>query len=410
MRLSIHALLLVLYTCSMAASQNSLSLEEAVNIALKNNPNLIAMRSEVKAAMAGQRGARALSNPEIVLAPGIAGEAGSDEELTIIQPLEINGQRGVRTKIADAESNAVQASYKAAERDVVRSVKQAYWDVVQAQNVVELNRGNVEFLEALFQAAKRQADVGAAPGSQRIKAEVELTRARQDLMRAESDLAQAKASVNALLGRSPDDPFQPSDQLTFEPLATDAGRLRTAAQGRRPELAEAQAMLALQKAEVKGVEVQRRPDLAFQVRRETFGGAGGAAIGITVPLIDWGSIRQTRRKAEAQVDAQEKRLAAVANAVALDVDSAVRQVVLTETLNRDYEQGVLSQAEQLADMAQKGYKSGANSYLEVLEAQRTLRNIRTEYYAVLADHLKALAQLEWAVGTDLSEIEGEQSK
>lgn len=398
MRLFIHALMLMLLA-GIAVGQGQLSVQEAVDMALKHNPDVLAARNETEAANAGVRSARAPSNPEILITPGIVGEAGSDEELSIAQPLEVNGQRQVRTSLARAESDAAQASYLAVEREVVRSVKQMYWEVVQAHNVVELSRGNVEFLEALLQAANRQVEVGTAPGAQRIKAQVELTRAGQDLMRAESDLAQARASLNTLLGRSPDTSFEPSGKLEFAPVNLDPARLKTEAQTNRPELAGAKASLAARKAEVKAVEVQRRPDLSLQYRQETLGGDGGAAVGISIPLLDWGSIREGRRKAQAQVEAQEKRIAAVETSVALDVDSGLRQVKLAEVLVQGYQQGVLSQAEQLADMAQKGYKSGANSYLEVLEAQRTLRNVKTEYHAALADHLKALAQLEWAVGS-----------
>jgi outer membrane protein TolC len=62
----------------------------------------------------------------------------------------------------------------------------------------------------------------------------------------------------------------------------------------------------------------------------------------------------------------------------------------------------LNQSQRLAEMAQKGYKTGANSYLEVIEAQRTLRAVRTEYYTALADHSKAIAELEWAAAVELS--------
>lgn len=398
MRLFIHALVLALCTCRMAAGQGSLSLQEAIDIALHHNPDLLAAGYEVEAAKAGERGARSLANPEIALAPAITGVEGSDEELSVTQPLEINGERALRARIAGAESQAVQASRRSAERQVIRSVKEAYWDAVQAQNVVELDQGNVEFLETMAQAAERQVDVGAAPGAQRIKAQVELTRARQDLLRSESELAEARASINVLMGRDAESPFEPSDQLRFAPLALDS-TVRNGAG--RPELAEAQALLALRKAEVREIEVQRRPDVSLQFRQTSLGGEGGAAVAITIPLLDWGSIRQSRKKAEAQVDAQKHRVEAVENAIALDVDSAVRQVRLAEALVKDYQQGVLSQAEQLAEMAQKGYKTGANSYLEVLEAQRTLRSVKSEYNAALADHAKALAQLEWAVGADL---------
>jgi cobalt-zinc-cadmium efflux system outer membrane protein len=66
---------------------------------------------------------------------------------------------------------------------------------------------------------------------------------------------------------------------------------------------------------------------------------------------------------------------------------------------REFQSGILTKSEELARMARVGYEKGATGYLEVLEAQRTLRSARTDYYSALADHAKSLAQLEWATGT-----------
>jgi len=402
------AVILSISAAIAAPDTTSLGLQEAIDIALRQNPNLLAARSDVDAAGANERSASTLANPEVIVSPNIAGESGSDSAVLVVQPLEINGSRTIRTRIARAEKDATGAAYRSVERDVIRSVKQAYWDIAQARNIVDLNQANMELADALYQAAKRQSDVGSAPGAQAIKAQVELSRARQDLARSESDLAQTKALLNTLLGRPAETPFGLADELAFDPVEIDGNKLRTSAEANRPELAEAQSLLTARKAEIKAVDARRRPDLTIQARQETFGGDAGLAVGITLPLLDWGSIRHDRKRAEATADAQSKRLEAVRNTVALDVDSALREVGRSRTLIEEYERGVLSQAEQLAEMAQKGYKTGANNYLEVLEAQRTLRAVRTGYYTALADYRKALAQLEWATGMDISVIESKE--
>ncbi len=382
---------------SVGHCNESLSLQQAVDIALRQNPGLLAARSEVDAGQANERGARARSNPEVVVAPTVAGESGSDSAVSVIQPLEVNGQRTARSRVARYEAQASQSAYLAARREVVRDVKQAYWDVTQAANMVALSKVNTEFANTLYEATKKQLDVGASPGAEAIKAQVELARANQDLARAESDLSRAKAVLNTLLGRAPQTPFQLSDELSFTPLDI---RTVKADDIRRPELAEAQALLNARKAGVREVEARRLPDLVLQARQEEFGGYSGVAVGVTIPLLDWGSVRADRKRAEAEVEAQSRRMESVRNAIKLDVDSALREVNRTEALIREYQNGVVSQAERLSEMAHKGYKAGANSYLEVLEAQRTLRSVKTEYYAALADHNKALAQLEWATGAD----------
>lgn len=388
----------ILTVTSAMASAESLTLQEAVDIALGRNPGVLAAGHDVDASKAAERGARALANPELWVAPTAAGTAGSDSAVLLVQPLEINGQRTIRTKIATYEAGATKAVQGIVARDLILGVKQAYWDVVQAADLASLNRDNVSIAETLHEAALRRRDVGASPGAQVIKSEVELARARQELSFAESRLAQAKARLNTLMGRPAETAFEAADPLEFVPVSADILVLRTTAESCRPEMAEAQASLMAREAKIKAVEIRRRPDVVLQARQEAFDAEAGVAVGVVTPLLDWGSVSADAERARDEASAQSRRLESVRNAVLLDVELALSEVNRTESLIGEYQKGVVSQAEQLAKMAQKGFDAGANSYLEVLEAQRTLKAVRTEYSTALADHLKAVAQLEWATG------------
>ena len=102
------------------AAENGLSLDEAIKSALAGNPNIAAAGHELQAADAAYRGARALPNPEVVITPGILGPAGSDEEISIVQPLEINGARKAKTNAAAGEARASQASMESVKLEIVR--------------------------------------------------------------------------------------------------------------------------------------------------------------------------------------------------------------------------------------------------------------------------------------------------
>jgi cobalt-zinc-cadmium efflux system outer membrane protein len=392
----------IVASSATANGGEALTLQQAVRLARGGNPSVAAARDDVKAADAAVRAARALANPEIVVTPSVISE-GSDEELLAVQPLEVSGRRRIRTNAASYEADAARAGSRAVERDVVRNVKQAYWQVAQAQAVVDLHRDNVRFAQSLRDAARRQAEVGTAPGSHAIKAEVELARAMQDLSSAESGLVRTKAALNVLMGREAATEFSLADGLRFSPLGAAPEVLRAAALASRPEVQEAEALLAAREADIAAARALRRPDLAVQARRETFGGDGGIGVSLVLPVFDWGSIRHQTTRARAAADAQGKRVEAARSAVMLDVEQALLDVGTAEAQVRGYQQGLLSQSERLAEMAQKGYRAGATGYLEVLEAQRTLRSVRADYYTALAAHLRALAQLEWAAGVDLSQ-------
>lgn len=388
-------------TAPTAFAQDALGLNESINLALANNPSVAAASMDTKAAGIAARGARALTNPEIVVAPSIVGTAGSDSVFLAIQPLEVNGSRKARTRTANAEANAAAATAAVTRNDLTRDVKVAYWQVALAQSTVDLNEDNVKFAEAMYAAAKRQVEVGTAPGAQVMKTELELTRARQELLKAQTELNLAKSSLNTLLGRPSSADFTITDKLVYFPIDVDASKVRDIAFANRPELCGSIARIAASRAAIDASKAARRPDLALQARKESWDGDGGIALGFTLPILDWGSARANKRRAETSLSAEELRAAAVRNQVSLEVRNAVTNTIAADKLVKDYENGVLSQSQQLADMAQKGYKSGAISYLEVLEAQRTLRDVRTDYYSALAELWESRAELEWAMATDL---------
>ena len=64
---------------------------------------------------------------------------------------------------------------------------------------------------------------------------------------------------------------------------------------------------------------------------------------------------------------------------------------------------IVAAAERAFEVASRSYREGKATYLDALEAQRSLIEVREEYASALFDHRAALAQLEWATGGELAE-------
>jgi len=377
-----------------------LSLQAAISIALENRPVVQAAQCEVTAAAAAARAARVLPNPLIVITPTLIGETGADQTLFMAQPLETNGVKQARSRIAAGKMRVAMAGAVVTRRDVVRNVKTAYWSAVQACALQAFDADNVQLTETLVKAAERQVELGNAPAAQAMKAEMELARMRQQLVRAKAAVSQADATLNTVMGRPPATPLNLSDALTFTPLALQEDLLLKCGLAQRPEMAQAGAGIDVAHSEVEMARTLRRPDLALQFIQGDEFGSGGVGLAITIPLIDWGYAKAERARAEANVCVAEKRLEETRNAVRLDISLALISARSAEAQVREYREQILTPAEKLSQMALLGYQEGATSYLEVLEARRTLRAVNTEYLTALGDYQKALAQLEWAAGVD----------
>jgi cobalt-zinc-cadmium efflux system outer membrane protein len=396
------AIALLVLTLGRPVVAEELSLKQAIEQALRSNPTIAAGQLSATAAKYAAQGARALTNPEVSIAPSVVGVAGADSAILFVQPLEINGSRRVRGQIAAHEATASRFDANATQRDVVLAVKQTYWDIARAQELVKLNQDNVQYLDTLNKASKKQLEVGAVPGTQLIKTEVELARGRQELDQAQLELSLARASLNALLNRPKDIEFAATDPLVFSDVTLDPNALLAAACAQRPEVSSAQAQLAAAQGQIKAARLLTVPDLSIEARRGTLEteSDGGVAIGLNLPILDWGSARGERQRAESAAQSQAKQLEAVRNQIALEVEQAVQQARTSAGIVREYQGGIIEKSEQLAAKAQEGYARGASGYLDVLEAQRTLRSTRTEYFSALSGYQKALAQLEWAAGSE----------
>ncbi len=397
------AVALLVMVFGLPAGAESLTLKQAIDQALRANPAIAAGRLTAEAAEEAVRGASALKNPEVIVAPSVVGTAGADSAALVAQPLEVNGSRKARKSIASHESAAAQAENQIISRDIVLRVKQLYWASARAMQVVSLNQNNIAYLESLREAVSRQVDVGRSPGSELIKSDVELARARQELSQAEFDLNSTKSAFNTLLNRPPDSEFTPADKLTFVDINPDTDALLTAGLTNRPELKAATAEVGAAQGQIDAARAEYRPDVALEARKESFdSGDSGVAISFHLPVFDWGSSRSAIKQAKIRESGKQKQVESVKNAIKLEVEQAILAERTAAKVVEYYEAGILAKSEQLAAMAQKGYEKGATSYLEVLEAQRTLRTIKTEYISAISNHSSAVAQLEWASNTEIA--------
>jgi cobalt-zinc-cadmium efflux system outer membrane protein len=389
-----------------------LTVDEAVALAIQQNPRLAAAAGEVAAARFGVRSAGALTNPSITFTPGLT-PGGSDEEFLAQQPLELNGTRKARRGIAQAQLRRTQAEAVVALRDLVLSTRTAYYELARTRELRSLTQDVLRTAEEFHRGVRRQAEEGLRPEIDPVQTEIEVNRARQQLTLAESQVATAQVTLNTLLGRSPSEP------VTVQPLLAEAGtpaaREPVTLEPIDREQALRQALAA--RAEITAEEAQRdefrqqarlaraegRPDLVPQLRvgSVTRGIAdGGVGIGISLPFLDYGARRNRVRQADASARAQDARITAAQNQVRQEVTQAAIRLEASAGIVRQYQQGVLAQARRLLDASLRALQLGAPgaSILSVLEAQRTYRGVVTEYTTSLADYARARAELERATG------------
>jgi hypothetical protein len=168
----------------------------------------------------------------------------------------------------------------------------------------------------------------------------------------------------------------------------------------RPDIVGAQATLEARRAAVTAIGKQRLPQVELQARRSSVFGSGDIALRavITAPIFDFGSIKNEKRAAQSEVAAQEAQIALLKTQAASQVEQALVRLDQQRATVERYRVGIVPQTLDLLRKTQIGFAAGASTYLEVLEAQRTLRAVQTEYLQALVGVRTSEAGLESALG------------
>lgn len=378
-----------------------MSVDQAVSLAIAGNPRLKALGHDIAAAERGVASANALTNLSVTFTPGIT-RAGSDEELLVSQPLEINGTRTARGGIARARKAAVEAEALGELREAVYGVKVAYFSLARAQERKALAEDVTKLAAELHRIAQREFELGNRAGVDRMQTGLEANRAKQQAVLAAAEYESALAELNTELGRAPTEALVVTPLVFAGPSALSAEQLLKQALEGRSEVRLSQATQQGFMQEARLARAEGLPDLIPQFRVDSVTRApreSGFGIGISIPILDYGSRRNRIKQAEEDTKAEVQRQKAVENRISQEVTQALTRLRAAESVLQTFEAGMLDEAKKLVQATQTGFRLGDTTLATVLEAQRTYRNISSEYIEALVSHAQALAQVERATGS-----------
>ena len=421
MRLSIAVVLVALsvFAGAMARAgevKNKLLLSQVIDEALKNNPEINAAKRKVEAARARASQATYLEDPELNLeAWGVPlnhplrYRSANPLIIGVRQKLPFFGKLGLKGEMADQEVRMIEEELRAKEQQIVAKVKAAYADYFMASKSIEIYDELLELVRHTGTTAENLYGVGKVPQQDVIKALLERTEMLNKLTWAEKDLVTSQAKLNTLLRRRPEDRLGAPGELDLKSVSTQFAELEKLAIQQRPELRALESSIRRSETAVKLAEKNRKyPDFMVglqywvapdQSPRHMY----APMLTLTIPFSPW-----TKGKHDYEVEeAMAERQAASANLAAMknmtlfevrDMSARVQAAIKSVTIYRD---GLLPQAEHSFQAAVAAYQTGGVNFMTLLDAQRTIRDVRMGYYKALVDYEQSHADLERAIGKEL---------
>ncbi len=388
-----------------------IGLRDALAAALLGNPELLAFSREVRVREARTLQAGLLPNPDLLTEFEDFGGSGDRQAwdsaqttLSLSQLVELGGKRAKRRRVAALEQELAGWDYEARRLSVLAGVTKAFVKVLEMQERLALSADLTQLAERSIATVAATVRTGAVSPVEETRARVALSRSTLERIQLERDFDAARAALAATWG---------AHAVTFERVRGD---LRIAAPPpelsallstlpSNPDLARWTTELDARKASLAVEEARRIPSVAVQLGgrhyADTEDGALVAGLVVPLPLFDrnqGGILEAQRRLGKARFErlAAETNVRADLAATYQALDAAYKRA---ETLERT----TIPEAERLYHGAEGAYAKGLYRYLEVLDAQRTLFELRGERLQALAAYHTAAADLERLTGGSLAE-------
>lgn len=394
------------------AAGGDVSLGGILAYADRHSPVLAAARSTRSRAEAARVAASVLlpTNPEVTAAVGprmgISG-TGVDVDVTLMQQVQIAGERGARLNAADRLRELTDAEIEQIRWAVHTDVHAAFHRALVEQERARLAKRVVAFQEEVLRVVERQIAAGeTAPLTLRL-AQAEVAQARQTLVAAEQAFLASRIRLTQLSGwpvKSPPTPAGAVDEPRDPPSLE---RLLAVARERLPSLRAAVARIreAEARVTVANREAWPRPSIGVQYRREgnpTAEGAYDIVMGVlSFPIPSFQTNQGERARARADVTIAEAELEAGRRLLEGQIAEARSEVVAAAERTRAYGTEILPRFEENLTMLRRAFELGEIDLLALSTGRERFLRIQSDALAAQLDYFVALAALERIVGVDL---------
>lgn len=390
-----------------------LTLDAALTEALANNPELIVLRRQFEAARERPAQERFLAAPTF--------EAQIWQwPINTVNPTNTNmymfmfgqdipgpGKRRLREAVVQKDVELAETDIAVRARHVVDQVKRAYAELFLARKAIEVHHASVDLLRQLADVAQVKYTTGRISQQDVLKAVVELSRVHDHLITLDEQAQLAEAQLNTLLDRPPAATVGPLAEPRERLLLPSADTLQQLAVEHQPELTMARLGAERADAQLAVVTREYKPDffaMGGYMLMPNDRDAWMAKIGVTWPTAPWsrGRLDAQRAEATAEIAAAKARVRAVENALRLAVQQAYVRVKSAEQRTALLRTTIVPQSEQTLEVSRVAYQTDRVDFLAIIDNERVRLDAQLDYFRALSDLEQALADLERAVGTDIS--------
>ena len=391
-----------------------ITLDEAIQLALRHNHTLQAARTNIQQNQAAEITANLRPNPTLftdweylpvfsrpqnqTVSEYLQGSTEGDIGLSYL--IERGNKRARRLEAARSTTAVTRSQVADNERGTAFQVGSFFINAQLAESTLDLAQKDLKGFQDTVDLGELRFKDGAISENDYLKIKLQLLQFQTDVQQSLLARAQALSDLRQQLGYdSVPAEYDVVGEFEYRPLVVTLAELQAKALQNRPDLRAAVLGITAANSQYSLAKANGKQDPTISANYSHVNGINTATWSFSIPLAifdrNQGNIAQTRigiRQAEEQQKAANGQ-------VLTDVKDAYEGLQESARIAQLFRSSYLDVAEKSRDISEYAYRRGALALLDFLDAERSYRATQLAYRQVVAAYLTALEQLRQAVGT-----------
>lgn len=410
-----------------AQDERTVTLEEAIELALRHSPQIAQATGAMSNAESAERTAWGAFLPSLSLSTRTSLSSStrfnSETNTVVTSPssqsynaglsssidLFTGGRRGAQLEQARAQTAAAEVAFVQQRFAVMLAAKRAVFDVLQADELIRIAEARVQRAREGVEAATRRMEVGSGTRSDVLRAGLELTNAQQSLLQARSQRRTAAFALGRLVGESGPVGARLTEPLQPRPLAYSREELLQLVLEQAPSVRSAVAAQRAADASVRSARAQYLPTLSAsasynlvnqEVDFRTANKSWSIGAGISYPIFNRFQREDAVARANVQADIARVQLEDAKREARAEFERVMAGLELAEQQIALAEEAVQAAEEDLR-MQEERYRLGVATIIDRVTSQLNLVQAEVDRIAARYAYQLARAELEALVGRSL---------
>ena len=403
---------------SVLESDGVLDLGQVLALTLMNNPELKVFSLETRAAQARELQAGLWPNPEIGVEVENAGGTGelsgfdsAETTIQLSQLIELGNKSQKRKKVASLEKELAGLDHQNKKLEVFSEVAKAFILVLKAQKKLQLSDESLKLSEKSFETVEKRVNAGKDSPIEKNRALIALSKIRILHGEAQRNLEYSRKRL-ASFWRQNEPMFEQAignldsvEQLpTLEDL-TNQLKLNPEYARWEAEIKKSRAVLDLEKSKAVGDIT-----IGAGVRRFNETEDNAFVFGFSIPFPVSDRNQGAKQAAVYNLAKSREQKNAAWSKLQNEFNRTYHEFANSYSQATSLKNEVLPSAIEMFNAATRAYQEGKVDYLNVLDAQRTLFDVKNEYIESLAVYHTARTDVERFIGSQIQTVNISESE